>query len=301
MRNTLIVIAICALIVLVGIFAPGAINAVFNALDLALGWLGAFWVVVIVSAITGVLFILAFPHVSLQNGIKSVKDRIKFNLLSIRLFQDDLGNVMKSTGGTLGWNFTYLGMNFIPLIFMAGPFMFVWFQLNSLYAFKPLSVGDTQTIAVELKKGVAPEKVEFEVAGDGGLEILVGPVAVQDSKVPKLVLEMRAAKDGVHDLQFTYQGTTFTKQVYVGEERPKRLAPMMSADPWGGFFATEDPIVYFGDPILGKDDFLQSIHINYPAAPLGPTGGGELWIMGIFVVVSLVVGFGLKGVFGVEI
>ena len=76
-----------------------------------------------------------------------MKDRIKFNLLGIRIFQDDLPTVMKSTGGTLGWNFAYLGMNLLPMVFLAAPFMAVWFQLNALYAFDSLKVG-AETVVV---------------------------------------------------------------------------------------------------------------------------------------------------------
>ena len=41
--------------------------------------------------------------------------------------------------------------------------------------------------------------------------------------------------------------------------------------------------------------------VRHRTAPLGFLGGGEISIMIWFVVVSMAVGFGLKGVFGVEI
>jgi hypothetical protein len=52
---------------------------------------------------------------------------------------------------------------------------------------------------------------------------------------------------------------------------------------------------------LPSDSFLQSITIDYPAASLGFMAGGEIDIMIWFVVVSMAVGFALKGAFGVEI
>jgi len=46
---------------------------------------------------------------------------------------------------------------------------------------------------------------------------------------------------------------------------------------------------------------VQTIKVPYAVAPLGFMEGGEISIMLWFVVVSMVVGFALKGVFGVEI
>ena len=93
MKGTLSVIGICLLIAGLGYAAPAAVNSVFNVLDFGLGWLGSLTVVTLVSAITGVLFIVAFPHVSAQGAIVAVKDRIKHNLLGIRIFQDDMPTV----------------------------------------------------------------------------------------------------------------------------------------------------------------------------------------------------------------
>jgi hypothetical protein len=67
------------------------------------------------------------------------------------------------------------------------------------------------------------------------------------------------------------------------------------------FAAAKDPIVYFGDPVLGSDSFVKTMTIDYQPATLGFMSGGEIDIMIWFVVISMAVGFGLKGAFGVEI
>lgn len=298
MRGTAIVVAIAALIVLVSVFAPAIPNALFDGIDLALGWLGSFWVVVLVSALTGVLFILAFPHVSAQSWIKKVKDRIKYNLLSIRIYQDNLGSVMKSTAGTLGWNFAYLAMNLIPMVVLAAPFMVIWFQLNSLYAFRPLQPGDERLVVVDLKPGTDPAAVQL-AAPAGGWKLLQGPVPLPDRE-PKLLFTLAAEETGSYALQLSHGGETVTKQLEIGTD-PRRLARVRTSAPLALFAAGQDPIVYFGEQVLPKESFVRTVQIEYPHAPLGPFGGGEITIMLVFVVVSLIVGFGLKGVFGVEI
>lgn len=293
MKARLVVVSICAAVMAAAILVPGALNAVFDGLDLALGWMGAFWAVTLVSAGVGVLFLLAFPHVSWQRGIVLVKDRIKFNLLAIRIFQDDLPTVLKSTGLTLAWNFAYIGLNLLPMAVMAGPFMVVWFQLNALYAFDPVKEGAKQLHAVELSAGVDPSEVE--VRAPAGLEIL-DRTHVADAKEPVLLLHVRAAAAGRHQLTLAYRGEEVTKE-YAVAERGRRLAPMRTSEP----ISRLDPVAWFGEPVLPDSSFLRAISVDYPDRPFGFMDGGDVSIMIWFVLVSLAVGFGLKGAFGVEI
>ena len=312
MRARLLVVGISLLILAVSMAFPTVLNLVFDGIDLALGWAGSLTVVLLVSALTGVLFILAFPHVSAQGWIVSVKDRIKYNLLAIRIFQDNLKSVLSSTAGTLGWNFAYLGLNILPMVILAGPFMAVWFQLNAHYAFEPLQVGEERLVSVELRgpeegEAVDPARVEvLPATGEGLVENwrVAGPIVRLDTSDPdgrpRLLIPIEATAPGSGALLLRYQGEEVLKGLEV-ETRPQRLAQVRTAEPWDEFLATRDPLVWFGEPILPADSFVRTVFVDYDAAPLGPFGGGEITIMVLFVIVSLAVGFGLKGRFGVEI
>ncbi|HEX9794255.1 MAG TPA: hypothetical protein VGC54_09765 [Planctomycetota bacterium] len=306
MRGTLIVLAVCALLVALGVLAPGVLNAGFDALDLALGWLGPFTVIVLVSAGVGLLFLVALPHVSPQGAVKAVKDKIKFNLLAIRLFQDNLGSVVRSTAATLGWNFAYIGLNLVPLFALAGPFMIVWFQLNALYAYEPFEPGDRTTVVVELRDDVDPHAVGIAAAGsasDGakGWESMHRPFRLDDAGERALVLDLEAGAPGGWELAFTYEGETIAKNFEVGTA-PRRLSRIRTATPLAKFTAAKDAVLWFGErPVLPDDAFVQSVQVVYPAAGFGVFGSGEIAVMIVFVLVSLVVAFALKGVFGVEI
>jgi len=297
MKDRIRVIGVCAALVAVGYFAPAAMNMLFNAFDMALGWAGSFVVVTVVSGLVGILFLLAFPHVSSQAGIVAVKDRIKFNLLAIRLFPDDLKNVLSSTAKTLSWNFAYIGLNLLPMVVLAAPFMIVWFQLNSLYAFQPVEAGQQQTVVVELHAGVHPQDIILKLGDD---IVLDQRVNLDDSSSPIMLLKVTPAADGSLPISLTHEDDSVTKNLEVGTD-PQRLARMRTSQPLAEFAAAHDPIVYFGDPVLPSDSFLQSITIDYQPATLGFMGGGEIDIMIWFVVVSMAVGFALKGAFGVEI
>ncbi|MBC8370383.1 MAG: hypothetical protein H8E25_10305 [Planctomycetes bacterium] len=297
MKDRIRVIGICAALVAVGYFAPAIMNMLFNAFDMALGWAGSLVVVTVVSGLVGILFLLAFPHVSSQAGIVAVKDRIKFNLLAIRLFPDDLKSVLSSTAKTLAWNFAYIGLNLLPMVVLSAPFMIVWFQLNSLYAFQPVEAGQQQTVLVELQAGVHPQDVSLDL-GEG--IVLDQRVNLDDSAAPVMLLMVTPATDGALPITLGHGSDSVTKNLEVGTD-PQRLSRMQTSQPLTEFAAAHDPIVYFGDPVLPDDGFLQSITIDYQPAALGFLGGGEIDIMIWFVVVSMAVGFALKGAFGVEI
>ena len=298
MKGRLVVIATCAALCAVALALPWALNALFDLFDLAFGWAGGFAVVTLISAGVGILFLLAFPHVSSQRGIKAVKDRIKHNLLAIRVFQDDLRTVAKATGSMFLWNFGYIALNLLPMVVLAAPFMIVWFQLNALYAYAPLKPGAEQVVVAELSAGTAPHEVAVEFPEAVGE---VQRVDIADPRSPRVLLRLRPETAGDFDLTLVHGDETVTKTLAVGETEHRRLARLRTSEPFARFAAAEDPIVMFGEPVLPGDSFVRTVTVDYPPAPLGFLDGGEISVMIWFVVVSLAVGFGLKGAFGVEI
>lgn len=300
MIATFVVIGICALMGAVAILTPSVWNGVWDVTAAALGWLPPLAVIVLLSAGTGILFLLAFPRVSMQSAIPVVKDRIKANMLAIKLFQDDLRVVLKSLGGALGWNGVYIGLNLLPMVVLALPFMLIWFQLNSLYAFDPHAVGDVAVLEASFADTADARRAVLEIPD--GVEALPGSVHIPPtaSGDPARVLwRLRGSEPGIHEVGVVTGGQTITKRFAVGT-RARRLVTVRTASPWSEFFAVRHPAPYAGEGVLNGSSPIRSLYLAHPHADLG-MGSGEIGIMLWFVVVSLVVGFALKGVFGVEI
>lgn len=293
MKGTIVVVVLCLALASVGYLAPTLLNAGFDLVAAVIGFMTPLGVVVLVSAVTGALFIMAFPHVSSQAGIVKVKDRIKFNVLAIRIYQDEMRTVARGVAGSFGWNMAYLGLNVLPMIVLAAPFIMVWSQLSALYAYRPFEPGDQRVVVVELNKGIDPAAVEI-LAPEGG------SILNRANMVERIALTIRADAPTSSALTFRHQGQEVTKAFEVGTE-PVRLARVRTSRPWKNFAAARDPLLYFGEPVLPSGAFIETIYLEYPTAPLGPLGGGEITIMLIFIVVSMAVGFGLKDFFGVEI
>src|SRR5690349_10549423 len=93
--------------------------------------------IVAVSAVFGVLGLVAFKHLSAQKRISAAKEKIKAHLIEIRIYQDDLAIVGKAIGKVLLRNFQYLGLNLGPFVPLSIPFVLVLSQLVVRYGFRP--------------------------------------------------------------------------------------------------------------------------------------------------------------------
>lgn len=85
------------LIVWVNIPANVIGNFIFSPIRMMPGWLSN----TIISAITGVFLLLVFKYTSNQRAIGKVKDCIKADMLSIKLFKDSLSVVLSAQAGAV--------------------------------------------------------------------------------------------------------------------------------------------------------------------------------------------------------
>lgn len=278
------------------------LTAIFDALLRPLEMAGSMTSLIVVSAVFGVLALIAFKHISWQKGIKAVKDKIKGHMIAIRIYQDDLAVVGRSIGGVLWRNAQYLGLNFGPFLPLAIPFVFIVAQMVVRYSFEPLPVhadpsallaGGATTIEVRL------DPAHRAAAGGMRLELPEGLVAlsplVRSPREGRAFVEVAATQAGVYDLSFVLaDGTRETKRLVAGETdvrwlQPERVKSIWSAMLWPAerTFAAESP--------FARISFL------YPERDLGWFPGGPFGVLLIFVVASMGAGFALLKPLGVQI
>jgi hypothetical protein len=74
---------------------------VFDVLLTPFELLGVELSLILISGLFGIVALLVFKQISWQKGIKGVKDKIKGDMIDIRIYQDDLGVV----GGSVARSF----------------------------------------------------------------------------------------------------------------------------------------------------------------------------------------------------
>ena len=274
----------------------------FDALLTPLELAGSITSLVIVSAVFGVLALVAFKHISWQKGIRSVKDKIKGHMIAIRIYQDDLAIVGRSIGGVLVRNFQYLGLNFGPFLPLAIPFVFVVAQMVVRYGFEPVAV-HTSTEGLLAGAGtlveVSLDPEHKEQAGGMRLELPDGVRAlsplVRSGREGRAFVELAAMQPGAHELVFVLpDGTRETKLLVAGLRALRSMQPERVKSPWAA-------MLWPAEPTFASDSPFERIHFVYPERSMGWFPDGPVGVLLIFVVASMGAGFALLKPLGVQI
>jgi hypothetical protein len=238
----------------------------------------------------GVVALIIYKYLSNQTGIERAKNGIKVHLLEIRLYKDDLLGVVVSTVKIILKNFIYVGHNIWPMLVMFAPMMAMLFQLEAEYAFKPMEVGQVELVKVQLDEEHAQvETTDVEWSLPEGLELDAPPVRTSDGQI---IFRVKAVAAGDHTMWLQVGDEQVSKGIFVGGE--ERKVPVMRTKGWEGY-------LYPGEAPLEEDSQVYSIKTKYPERSLTAVPDGELGIVFWFFGLSLVAGFGLKGVFGVTL
>jgi hypothetical protein len=266
----------------------GAISDVFFAPFRSLGpWPG----MIVISLITGVGMLLIFKKTSNQEAIKRAKNQIKARLLEIRLFKNDTGGSFRSMGAILGANFRYMGHALRPMLVMLIPVMLILAQLNLRYGAESLAKGGQALVKMKLTEGTSAEATAISLKAPAGVTVETPPLRIEEEG--EVDWRIRGDAAGLHRLTFDVGGTPIEKSVSVNQSSPAKVATIRSGKFWDLFLTP-------GEKPLPKNSMVESIEVVYPSYRLPLFGGGINWLVAFFVL-SMIFGFGLKGVFKVEI
>jgi hypothetical protein len=255
--------------------------------------LGTEIALLLVSGVIGIVCLIIFKQISWQSGIKGVKNKIKGNIIAIRLYQDDLVIVGKAVGSVVLRNFQYLGLNFGPILPLLIPFVLVLSQLVVRYAYDPVPVsteqeiaqmmsGDGTMVVIELKSEYASEASSLTVEFPDGIRA-ISPI-VRSASEGRAFVEIAATKAVSGEITVLIDGVVVgVKEIVTGDQPERRMQPRRSSSFWAAWLLpAEDG---FGD-----DSKLASIGFTYPDRQLAMLPGGELGIVLIFFIASMAFG-----------
>ena len=271
-------------------------SAVFDVLLAPLGEEHAWFDLLLWSVAGGIVALIVYKYVSNQRGIQRAKNAIKVHLLEIRLFREDIAQVLGATAKILLKNGLYLGHNLLPLLVMIVPMMTILFQLEARYAFDPLPVDSVNLLTLKVDAGQPgvpdtatglAEAVRLEMPV--GLSLDAPPVRTAEGKI---AWRFRAERPGDYVLPIRVGDEVVEKRIAVGG--PPRKVPVLRTKSLEGF-------LYPGEPALPAGSRVESIRLRYPERDLGWLPGGELGVLATFFGLSILSGFALKGLFGVTL
>ena len=256
------------------------------------------WIGLLVLGVAfGVVALIAMKYTTNPKRVERFKGKYQGHILAIKLFRDSFVVVITSLVKTLGWVGCYLGEQFKPMFVMLVPFMLLFAQLELRLGMAPVKVGEKVLLSVDMTVA-APADLPVTVALPAGVE-LAGKVMHEPSR-HRVVVPLIAKSDGVFQVKLTCGSETVEKSLHAGAIAG---APMVSPVRSNGFW---DQILYPGEPAFGTASLFEKIELHYPVRVLDCFGldlgfGSEMGMMLVFVGITIVAAFGLKGVFGVTI
>jgi hypothetical protein len=234
----------------------------------------------VVSILLGIIMLVLFKYTSPQTALGRVRDRIKANLLAMKLFKDSVPAVLRAQLRVFTASAMLLVYSLLPVLVMILPFSLVLGQLSVWYEAQPLDIGAETVIEMQLSDAPMPE---VALLPTDAVRIVVGPVRVPSEQ--QVYWKIEAMQPGVHTLQFKAGQELSEKQITIGTDRN----PVSIKRP---ALHVGDMILYPAEKPFTKDSAVQSIAIDYPERTDPITGSGN-WVISLFVI-SMLGAFAIK-------
>jgi hypothetical protein len=247
------------------------------------------WALTAISAGAGIFLVWLFGKTSDQEQIKAVRDRIRGNLIGVRLFQHDIGVVLGLQRRIFADTFGFMRLALVPLLVMLVPVVLIMTQLALRFDVRPLSPGESVVLkAIVRDASLLDQPLSLEVPE--GVTVETPPVRVLTN--PEVAWRVRVDTAGDHVLR-----------VHIGDEALEK--ELSGGGGWRsiGQLRTTNPLdalLYPGEPPIDAGHQIETIEVAYPPLEMSLLGFGFNWLIGFFVL-SMFFGFAFKGVLGVEV
>ena len=256
-------------------------DAAYKLLDPFPPWVG----LVLISAIAGVVMLIAFRYLSNQKGIGRAKDDIKANLLALKLFKDDLGVALRAQGRIMWALLRLQRYILVPVLWMALPTMLLLAQMAMRYQWRPLMPGEQFLLKVYSSSSVAVAS-NARIEPNDAFDVEAGPIAAAGD----IAWRIRAMKPGRHTIHLHAQ-TTWEKEIVVGAPI-QRVSPFRPGPNW------TMQLLYPVESPLKQASSSDGMEISYPQLK-SYIYGSDYWVLTFFVV-SMLTAIVLKPLFRVR-
>jgi len=246
-------------------------------------------IVVGISIVIGLLMVLVFGYTSDQKAIHVAKDHLKAHLLELRLFQDQIGVVLRAYGRILLATVRYLKLAFKPLLFVIVPLTFLIVQVDRYLGLNPIEAGRPFLVKARVTDSAKLDQTEIQLP-DG---VATDAPAVHVPTENEIDWRVIAAKNGDYVVSVKIDGQSWAKNLVVGPGL-SRLSPIRLR---GRFW---ERVFFSAESALPQDSPVESIEVQYLRRDIAFAGFEWNWIW-LFFVLSLVAGFVFKSILGIEI
>ena len=268
------------------------LGKIFEVLFFPFQNLNPWYGMIALSLVTGILMLCVFKLTSDQEGIKKTKNKIKAHLLEMRLYKNDLITSFKAQGNILLSNFNYMKHSIKPLLVMIIPILLIIIHSNFWFAYDALDMNEQALLKIKLSEEYTPSEFDITVNSSDVVNIETPPVRIDEEH--EITWRFSAIKQGVHDIDIQAGEKSMTKSISIGRKSLSKISPLKKRK------SLMNQLLYPVERPFDKNSPVKSIEISYPTSGLRLFGLNIHWIVTFFIL-SIIFGYSLKGLFGVEI
>ena len=274
--------------------AVNLVNQVLTPLFDLVCWpfqaLAPIWAMTVISLVSGVAMVWIFGKVSDQSAIRAVRDQIRGNLIGVRLFQSDLGVVMRLQRRIFGDTMRYMRYALVPMIVLLVPVLLIMTQLNLRFASGPVPPGEAVMVKAFVRDASVLDQVVTLEIPDG---VAVETPGVRVPSTREVAWRVRPLAPGEHQMTVSVGGETLDSHLVSGD----RWGPIPQRRTGRGAI---DTLLYPGEPPIPPTHSIEAVEISYPVLDLTVFGWNVHWLLAFFVL-SIAFGFAFKDALGVEV
>ncbi len=272
-------------------------TGLFDVILYPFAFLPEFWGILFLSVLMSVVVLVIYSYISSPSGILNAKNKIKANILSIRIYRDFWKVILSSFFKSLFYTLKYFTLNFGPVLLII-PILFPAFaQMDVRYGMRGYEVGEDFVIKAAFN--VSPGDLSVELLESDAYKPTMNPVFIdafkdddQEKPLREVNWKVKALKKGEVPVRFKVNGQVLEKMVYIGNYRGAISNKRMAASSWEHFF-------YPVEGLLEGSEQVVSVYIDHPGKNSSVLGFEMHWIILNLILVVIIV-LALHKRFGIE-
>jgi len=264
------------------------ITKIFNIILYPFKFVNDFWGILFLSILSSFIVLIIYKYVSSPKRIKEVKNKIKSNILAIRIYRDFWKVILSSFFKSLFYTLKYFILNFGPvliIILILGP---VFMQMEIRYGMRPLKVGESFVIKARFSSDI--NDLNIELLKNKDFKALMNPVFIRAKK--EVNWKLKTVNKGFTEVEIKVNSKIYKKRLIVGDSKEALSRKKMAKSSIYHF-------IYPVEPLLAQKGSLEYIYVKYPSKLISFLGFKIHWIIYYLIFVTIIV-LALKKRFGVE-
>ncbi len=203
------------------------------------------------AILTGILTTLIVRGTTNQSALRAVIRKIQADLLEFRLYFDEPRLIWQAQMNLVRDNLR-LCLLFLPAtLLLAIPMLWLILQLDLVYGFRPLHVGETAVFTAKLIRPLNPAD-QLEARGLPGVKIDSPPIRIASDR--QVVWRIRPDSEGRSAVDVKLNGRTVRKVIMTGDSR--LISPRRST-------SLSDFLLHPEEPRLPEGD-IAWLEVDYP-------------------------------------